>query len=236
MTLDIFPFRADLKEAEIESIDASSFINPYSPDNIIDRDLNTMWYSEGINEWIMLKLRESFNVELVKIAFKSDLRYESYFDVLGSYDGIYWESILLKTTSCAFSGGPQVFELPPSKTLKEFKYIKVIGLGNANNVGNYISEIRILGNPITNSDLVENIIKIFPNPATNFVNIQLEEPLSYSCHFKIFDLNGKVALNEELEPGMQQIYIPLNLTNGIYIIYMESDQVIYGTKKLLIAK
>ena len=62
VTLDIFTFRADLKEAEIESIDASSFITPYSTDNIIDRDLNTMWYSEGINEWIMLKLRESFNV------------------------------------------------------------------------------------------------------------------------------------------------------------------------------
>ena len=71
----------------------------------------------------------------------------------------------------------------------------MVGLGNTNNSGSYISEITILVNPIAYSDLEENIIKIFPNPARNFVNIQLEEPLSYYCHFKIFDLNGKLALN-----------------------------------------
>ena len=60
--------------------------------------------ANGYNQWLVAKLKETFNVLHVKLAFHPGQRVESYFDILGSEDSINWETILNKSASCAFSG------------------------------------------------------------------------------------------------------------------------------------
>ena len=77
-----------------------------------------MWSANGGDQWIILELKESFNIQHIKLAFQPGQKKESYFDIFGSNDKENWEPILTKSKSCAFSGDLQVFDFPPSKTEK----------------------------------------------------------------------------------------------------------------------
>ncbi len=103
-----------------------------------------MWSADGDNQWLIIELKQSFDVQHVKLAFQPGQKRESYFDIFGSVDKVDWEPILVKSASCAFSGDPQVFEFPPSKTGKEFNYIKLV---NSTDSWNYLSELKIFGYP-----------------------------------------------------------------------------------------
>ncbi len=163
--VEILPYQQDLEIAEIANIEASSFQSPDYPYNILDGDIGTIWSANGYDQWIIIELKESFNIQHVRLSFKSGHLRESYFEILGSKDKVIWEPILTKSASCSFSSALQVFDLPPSKSGEEFKYVKLIGQGNSFDNWNYISEFRIFGfrykNPTNYEDL---IVKIFPNP------------------------------------------------------------------------
>ena len=107
-----------------------------------------MWSANGNDKWIILELKEFFNIQHIKIAFHPGQKKEFYLDILGSADKEAWEPILIKSYSCAFSGNLQVFEFPPSKTTKEYKYVKLVGQGNSDR-WNYISEFKIFRHPDT---------------------------------------------------------------------------------------
>ena len=117
--IEILPYKPELEVAEILNIEASSFQDPHYPYNIIDGNVGTMWSANGESEWLILGLKHSFGVDHVKLAFQAGQNKESYFDILGSVDKVSWEPILIKSSSCAFSGDLQVFEFPLSKTGKD---------------------------------------------------------------------------------------------------------------------
>jgi uncharacterized repeat protein (TIGR02059 family) len=234
--VEILPYKPELEAAEIANIEASSYYLQNYPHNIIDGNIGTMWSASGVDQWLIIEMKESFNVQHVKLAFQPGQKNESYFDILGSTDKVMWEPILIKSASCGFSGDLQVFDFPPAKAEKEFKYVKMIGLGNSADTWNYISELKIYGYRHNNPPYFENLqVKLYPNPAYGFVNIRIDEP-NLSCNFiKIINLSGKIVYQDILDNSLREFQIPLSVREGLYLVQLGSDNVTLFTSKLVVS-
>jgi hypothetical protein len=194
-----------------------------------------MWASNGDDEWLIMELKQSFVVEHVKLAFQANQEKESVFDILGSVDKIGWEPILTKTASCWFSGDPQVFEFPQSKAGKEFKYIRLVGHGNSVDSWNCISEVKILGYRYKKNISYENLpVKVFPNPASDFFNIRIDDPLISLSFIKIVNQYGAIVLNQKLEGGLKEERIPIDLKSGVYTLQFGSENITLFSQKLVV--
>lgn len=233
--VEILPYQPELEVAEVINVDASSYQAPNYPYNILDGNIATMWSVNGDNQWIVLELKEMFNVQHVKLAFHSGQKKESYFDILGSNDNENWEPVLTKSNSCAFSGDVQVFDFPPSKTGKEFRYIKLVGHCNSSDTWNYISEFKIFGYRHRNPSSYENqIVKIFPNPASEYINVKIEETNLSPDFIRIISMSGKILHEERLDPGINEFTMPIDLMKGIYIIQMGEGKITLFSQKLIV--
>jgi len=156
---------------------------------------------------------------------------------MGSDDKQTWEPIIAKSKSCAFSGDLQVFEFPASKTVKEFKYVKVIGQGNDADQWNYISEFGIFGYRHKNpQDYEDQAVKIYPNPAYETVNILIDEETFNPDFIKIITLTGKTVYDNKIDPGIRQFQVPVSFRTGIYIIMMGKEEMTMFTQKLIVSR
>ena len=62
-------------------------------------------------------------------------------------------------------------------------------------------------------------LNVYPNPAGNYIILQLEEENTSGYNIKIFNCNGEVILEEVLDAGQHMIQInSSNYPNGIYFI------------------
>jgi hypothetical protein len=235
--IEILPFKPELEVAEISDIEASSFFAPYNPHNVIDGNIGTMWAAAGNDQWIILEFKQPFYIQHVKLAFQPGQRKESYFDLLGSTDKKNWESLLIKSSSCNFSGDLQTFEFPPSKSLRQFNYMKLIGLGSSADSWNYISELRVFGYKHRNPPEYNNLpVKVFPNPARESVTIRIDDANFITDFIQFTDLSGSVVIKQDIDPDLREVVIPLNLKNGAYILQLGVGKLTKFAQKLIIAK
>jgi len=233
--VEVEPYQPGLDIAKIVSIETD---NPQTPDlsyNIIDGNISTAWSCAGVEQSIILGLAGPFNVQYVTIAFQPGQRKEFLFDIFGSNDKQNWEPILVKSKSCAFSGNLQTFDFPATKADKEFRYVKIVGLGNATDDWNYISELIIFGHKHRNpADYEEHIVKLYPNPAREMVNIRIDEPTFNPDFIRIHTLAGKLIFTDEIDPLNRELQIPVNFKPGIYIVQMGTGEITVFTQKLVV--
>ena len=194
-----------------------------------------MWASEGDGEWLQMTFRKPFMIDHIKMAFQPSQRYESYFEILGSTDGITFEPILEKTFSCSFSGNIQVFRFPLSKTETPYSIIKWIGHCNASNNWNYISEIKFCGyySRQTEND-AEKQVTVYPNPANNFIRISFKKDTIFPTFILISNMYGQIVYEDKLINEKGELYVPLNLNNGLYIIKMGYGDIVRYNCKLIV--
>jgi uncharacterized repeat protein (TIGR02059 family) len=234
--IKILPYKPELETAEISNIEASSFQAPNFPQNILDGNIGTIWAANGDDQWLILKLKQSFSVQHVKLAFQPGQKKESYFDIFGSVDKVNWEPILTKSASCAFSGNIQVFEFPPSKADKEFNYIKLVGLGNSADSWNYVSELKIFGNRHINSLAYEKLAaKIYPNPAKEYLTIRIDNSTLIPDFIQLIDLSGSVIYRQnEVDHDLREFTIPIHAKSGTYIVQLGACNMTLFTQKLIV--
>jgi uncharacterized repeat protein (TIGR02059 family) len=233
--VEILPYKPELEVAEVLNVEASGFQSPNYPHNILDGNIGTLWAANGNNQWLILELKEPFNIQHVKLAFQLGQRRESYFDILGSRDKVIWEPILTKSASCAFSGDIQVFDFPPSKTEEEFKYVKLVGQSNSVDSWNYISEFEIFGYKHRNPTSYEQQpVKVYPNPVRELINIRIDETAMRPDFIRIINLSGKVVFQDKVMQDIKEFQIPINLINGAYVVQMGSGDLTLFTQKLII--
>lgn len=84
-------------------------------------------------------------------------------------------------------------------------------------------------NTSSNQDL--NVIKIFPNPTNDFLNINNLKNSNDSI-LKIVDLKGSIILSEQINSENSKIYIG-NISNGIYLLLIEKNKVLIYSKKII---
>jgi hypothetical protein len=237
LSITVNPYKPELGIAKIDLIEASNYSFSDQPDNVNDGNLSTKWAIDGDNQWLTMRLTDPFKIDHVQIALLPTQKYESYFDILASKDNILWEPILTRASSCDFSGNLQNFDFPVEKNSISYSYIKLVGHGNSlNNMNNY-SEIKLfgtLGERSSNPALQPENISIYPNPATDFINVLVLEPPSETQLLRIFDYSGVLRYTANIEPGVNNIQIPLSLFPGAYVAQVLLGKLIVYAKPLIV--
>lgn len=76
-------------------------------------------------------------------------------------------------------------------------------------------------------ELIENqvSVKVYPNPASEFVKIEFEQPVDSEIRMSIVDYRGKVVLTDIVGPGTYYFEVNLqNLSSGIYFLRLQKGK------------
>jgi len=90
-------------------------------------------------------------------------------------------------------------------------------------------------NKVSPKSYVSKPVKIFPNPAHDFINIQIVEPTLVPDFIRIICLTGKIVFQDKVKPAIKDFRIPIKLMQGVYILLMGSGNQILFTQKLIVA-
>jgi hypothetical protein len=79
-------------------------------------------------------------------------------------------------------------------------------------------------------------IKLYPNPAVNYFNVEFEQPLEGEYDWQLFDVQGRVLQRGKAEAGTQLLQISSQeLSAGVYIFAIHNDRV-YTQRKVVISR
>jgi hypothetical protein len=104
--------------------------------------------------------------------------------------------------------------------------------GTINSVKLQICNIQV---PLATEDTTFSNLKIYPNPTTGFVNIDLgNQNLESNSIVKLFDIQGRMILTKEMKTAIDNVNIS-NLSDGVYLITIENGSS-RTTKKIVLAR
>jgi PKD repeat protein len=150
------------------------------------------------------------------------------FDGIGDPDSFLW----------SFEGG-QTTSLTSSNPLVTYSSPGIWPVILKVNQGNYsdsvhVQEYIVVNNCSSISESVISKISVYPNPASEFVQLALPEVVSEHAMLSLYDLNGKL-IREIAWPKAQQIHGMkiANLKPGVYVLRLKSLQKRYLGKLIV---
>jgi uncharacterized repeat protein (TIGR02059 family) len=233
----IVPYKSGLEMGRIIKAEASEFYQSDFPKNVADDNQSSKWSVSGDNQWLLLKLAEPFKISYLQLSFLPDQHFASYFDIYASTDSLIWEPVLTQIASCEFSGDLQVFDFPDTRSDIEYSFIKLVGHGNSANAWNYISEFKLYGTGsqlTSNPDSKTGEIIIYPNPAREFITVTMLKADSVPLIIRIIDVSGKINSEVRMDPGLNNLRIPIDLKSGVYIVQVVKGNMTVFAKKLIV--
>lgn len=112
-------------------------------------------------------------------------------------------------------------------------YYKVIAK-DSDEVSNYSNVVNIRPADGLKDQLAKSI-SMYPNPASNVVNINTNLQVTRTVQFQIVNLQGYVVKTFQFDPGIQSVALEVSsLRNGIYIVHEVNSEISFG--KLLMIK
>ena len=100
-------------------------------------------------------------------------------------------------------------------------------------IDNFGSIYKIEGNILSTTDFNISTVSIYPNPASNTLNIKSSNN-SYIKNISIYDLKGSIALTKHIS-GLTETNISINsLQSGIYMVKVTSAKGLSIIKKLIV--
>lgn len=240
ITLKVSAYKPDMSEIKVIAIEASTFQSPNYPENIVDGNITSRWAALGTGQWLCFEMESKVPVNFLKIKTYEGSTRKSYFDIYASNDKVNWESIMIKSESCGFSTDNQVYSFNEQKAANKYKYIKLVGKGSNVNNWNSMYEFHIFGDilnaenaPSAINDKQNQEFKVFPNPASVYFSIKLDE-MAENLSVQVIDLNGKVVLENNFTNISETQISAQSLKNGVYYVRLSSDKEVYQTQKLII--
>ena len=89
---------------------------------------------------------------------------------------------------------------------------------------------------ILDNSLNEKIIKVFPNPASDIVAIQIVDLVSTDLKVELYDVNGRLVQSNSINAGQTITYFDIQaIYNGVYYVKI-SDDVNSISKSIIIKK
>src|SRR5665647_1841934 len=85
---------------------------------------------------------------------------------------------------------------------------------------------------IINGNFKDTNVRIYPNPATDFINISMSDTTLSTLIIRFIDLSGKIVFTKSLEQGIKNVQIPKNLQTSLYIVTVESANLPRQSQKL----
>ncbi|MEW5845142.1 MAG: T9SS type A sorting domain-containing protein [Bacteroidota bacterium] len=176
--------------------------------------INSQYYENSVTgvSYAMLHDKLKYGLLITGSTFACysyDSQQKSYFkNLFGSYPLVFLRN---SGTKGAFANqGPY----SQSRNIAGFEKIMLRFVGNADTVvvgTNVPTNTAEMLNPVSS-------INIYPNPAMDFINIEVSEP----SHIEIFDITGKKMVEAHVDK-ISTISIS-NLPEGIYLVRMASRQ------------
>jgi uncharacterized repeat protein (TIGR02059 family) len=230
----IIPYRPELSKSLITQTTASSYLDSDLPLNISDGNLETFWSASGDNQWLTCKLKDPFRIDHLKLSFSNEDMGGSFFDILASKDSLEWDPLITNATSCGFSTNLQIFNLDQANS-NAYSYIKFIGHGNSLGPMNKISELQVYGvATLPSTEFLEIGMTIYPNPASEVINIFFRDSPQESQTIRVSDYSGKIFYEKIYGSGQNYLQIPVTFPPGFYLVHLISKGTIKGVSKLTI--
>ncbi|MGV8106892.1 MAG: discoidin domain-containing protein [Nitrososphaerota archaeon] len=131
-------------DTNITGISASGSTQNFPPNNVVDKNFNTLWSIYGKGSWIQLDLGTSKNICSVNIAwYKGDVR-ENNFVITTSTDGTNYKTVL-SSKSSGDTLSFDKYEIPSTVA----RYVKIIVNGNTQNDYASITEVKLQTTSLT---------------------------------------------------------------------------------------
>jgi hypothetical protein len=88
----------------------------------------------------------------------------------------------------------------------------------------------------TDEETFANSILLFPNPATNLLNIAFQQPLGSDGNIFITDIHGRVATRQTVEKAQPHLQVNLDdFSAGIYFLNVQTSDGVFA-KKFVVAR
>ncbi|MDX2173359.1 MAG: T9SS type A sorting domain-containing protein [Bacteroidota bacterium] len=104
-------------------------------------------------------------------------------------------------------------------------------------VGSNIITIQVLiCTGISNFANVGSVIKIYPNPASDRITVNYSSTKSTDATIKLFDVNGKVILNQSIQFSKDKKEYPISLSlleSGIYFVEISGKEIVKEKIKII---
>jgi hypothetical protein len=154
----------------------------------------------------------------------------NYFILEKSTDGITFNTIATIPSKNSNSNSIQEYSFLDDDNINTLYYYR---LKQTDNDGTFTYSSIIKSNCISSTQEIINI-KIFPNPTTDILTIQIDNNKE-DIYYNIFDINGKIIIDNNLGKNkkiLQNINIS-SLANATYFIQILSDDEIIKTEKII---
>jgi hypothetical protein len=101
-----------------------------------------------------------------------------------------------------------------------------------------VDKLKLETNVPTNNPMRENefIWSIFPNPAAETINIQLNQPILKLCSLRLFDLNGSILEKYDFPSLMETSLDIAGYPPGFYFLELGTQGEVLGHSKIAIEK
>ena len=87
----------------------------------------------------------------------------------------------------------------------------------------FLNRVKLLNVNNTTVEFVETMdLILYPNPFKDFVNIRFSKPTMYPIQIEVFDVRGRLVLNQEFQPSGQITVSMDRLEDASYIIRISS--------------
>ena len=145
--------------------------------------------------------------------------------------------------ACGTSTSALVGSVIPSETLTSLNGLIADGIwtvtvddfipGDGGTISAVKLEICNIQVPLATEDTTFSNLKIYPNPTTGFVNIDLgNQNLESNSIVKLYDIQGRIISTKEMKTDVDNVNIS-NLSDGVYIITIETGSSKTTTKSAL---
>ncbi|MCX6230302.1 MAG: T9SS type A sorting domain-containing protein [Bacteroidetes bacterium] len=116
------------------------------------------------------------------------------------------------------------------------KKVSLSGYYYGPNTTNYFDDFRIeaYAKSLGIKDITSNEFKVYPNPATDYIIMNIKDLNTTSVNLNIYNMMGKLLSSKFIKTDQQQIDVS-DLSNGIYIIEIKSKNG-YAKQKLIIQR
>ncbi len=205
-------------KALYRKVTASSEVDPNQlPYMVTDGKTNTAWWGAVSKyEYITIEFEESKTFNTVKLLWGGAYGRKYYIET--SNNGTDWDTIL-NVTNGIKGLNTHVFNTVNAK------FLKIDFYGRSSNDGYVLYEVEVYHDTISAVKNIEsslNELIVFPNPAQNYIHIQLNDK-STIREFKIYNTNGQVVKRFPVQLSSTLIDIS-DLPAGNYLVLTQSNK------------
>ena len=207
---------------------ASSMYSSTPAQSAVDGKTTTRWAASNgnRNEWLKVDLGAKYNITGAEIYWENTPWIYKY-KIHVSNDDTNWTLALDKSSNTYFG--------PPSEianfTANGYRYIKIT-ITDWGNSGwwSSIYEFNVYGTILTGEkELNRSELRIYPNPASEYINI---DNLNTNSDISVFNIDGKII--HSTISNSSNITIPVNnLNKGLYFVRIKNADGVY-TKKVIV--